>query len=63
LGVAVEVEGFCGVGVAGEEGFVVGGEDASAAGAEVDGVGVDVVDDVVEGDEIDVIVWSVEVKD
>lgn len=51
------------MGVAGEEGCVVGGEDASAAGAEVDGLGVDVVDDVVEGDEIDVIVWSVEVKD
>jgi hypothetical protein len=49
--------------VAGEEGFVVGGEDTATAGAEVDGLGVDVVDYVVEGDEIDVIVWSVEVKD
>ena len=51
------------MGVAGEEGCVVGWKDASSASAEVDGLGVDVVNDVVEGDEIDVIVWRVEVKD
>jgi hypothetical protein len=35
------------VGVAGEEGCVVGGKDASTAGAEVDGLGVDVVNYIV----------------